>query len=77
MMIIMLEPFWDEKQTGVLIDDWGGGLTIFVFYFIRDSWYLSRIGILAMNSGMMMTGMVKGPKAQEPAFLKIFGGQHG
>jgi hypothetical protein len=33
--------------------------------------------ILAMNSGMMMTGAIKGPKAKDPAFLIIFGGQYG
>jgi hypothetical protein len=33
--------------------------------------------ILAMNSGMIMTGAIKGPKAKDPAFLIIFGGQYG
>jgi hypothetical protein len=33
--------------------------------------------ILVMNFGRMMTGTIKGPKAQDPALLIIFGGQYG
>jgi hypothetical protein len=54
---------------------WGTENVSFVLSGIRGIY--SEQLILAMNSGMMMTGAIKGPKAQDPAFHIIFGGQYG